>query len=147
MPARSPKRALARGQVIHRQQCVRLATTEGSLQLDDRLAAFAIEPLRHLGEQASHALGDEGALVECLRVAVFRGRLARAHRCEVGGKLGLLERAIQHVRVGNDDFSPRFQAHKVGPLVFKARQPCASAGLGALAAADSMPVQLVMSSL
>jgi hypothetical protein len=42
------QRALARGQMIHCQQCVRLATTEGSLQLDDRLAAIAIQPLRHL---------------------------------------------------------------------------------------------------
>lgn len=39
------QRALARGQMIDCQQCVRLATTEGSLQLDNRLAAFAIEPL------------------------------------------------------------------------------------------------------
>ncbi len=31
---------------------------EGSLQLDDRLAALAIESLRHLDEQTAHALGD-----------------------------------------------------------------------------------------
>jgi hypothetical protein len=31
---------------------MRLAATEGGLQLDDRLAAFAVESLRHLCEQS-----------------------------------------------------------------------------------------------
>ena len=78
---------------------------------------------------------------------VFRGRLARAHRGEVSGKLGLLERALQHVRMGNGDFSPRFQAHELGPLVFKAGQLACRLVWVRWTAADSMPVQLVMSSL
>ena len=42
-------RCLALGEVIDRQHGVRLATAEGSLQLNDWLAALAIEPLRYLG--------------------------------------------------------------------------------------------------
>ena len=45
------QRAFARGQVIDGQHRVRLAAAEGGLELDDRLAALAVEPLRHLGEQ------------------------------------------------------------------------------------------------
>ena len=45
------QRALPRGEVIDGQHGVRLAAAEGRLELDDRLAALAVEPLRHLGEQ------------------------------------------------------------------------------------------------
>lgn len=45
----------------------------------------AIETLRGLSEQASHSLGDEGALVERFRITAFWSRLARASRCEVRG--------------------------------------------------------------
>ena len=141
------QRALARGQVIDRQHGVRLAAAEGGLQLDDRLAALAVEPLRHLGEQQAHALGDEGALEKCRGVLVFRGRLAGAHGGDVGGKLGLLERAFQHVGMGNDDFSPRFHGSCSSSSSHSKSAALRSVGFGALLAADSMPVQLVMSSL
>jgi hypothetical protein len=80
--------------MIDRQQRVRLATTECGLQLDDGLTAFAIETLRHLSEQTSHALSNKGAFVESLGIPVFGGRLTGPYRREVGGKLGLLECAI-----------------------------------------------------
>ena len=35
---------------------VRLAATEGCLQLNDRLATLAIKPLRNLSEKPAHAL-------------------------------------------------------------------------------------------
>ena len=78
-PNEVAQRTPARGQVIHREQRVRLAATKSGLQLDDGLAAPAIEALRDLGKQSAHALGNEGAFVECLRVAVLRRRLTRAH--------------------------------------------------------------------
>lgn len=140
------QRTFARGQVIHREQRVRLAASEGGLQLNNRLAALAIESLRHLGEQSPHALSDKGTLEKRLRVAILRGRLAGAHGGNVGGELRLLERAIEHVRMGHDDFTPGFQAHSNCSIGSK-RVPCAGPDFGALAAADSMPVQLVMSSL
>ena len=107
------ERTFAGGEMIHREQGVGLAATEGGLELDDRLAALAVETLGNLGEQPPHALGDEGALVEGLGVPVFRGGLAGAHGGEVGGELGLLECAVQHIRVRDDDFSPGFEAHKL----------------------------------
>ena len=50
--------------MIDRQHGVRFAAAEGSLELDDGLAASAIEPLGDLGQQEAHAFGDEGALEE-----------------------------------------------------------------------------------
>ncbi len=94
MPASRRDGALARGQVIDRQHRVRLAAAEGGLELNDRLAALAVQPLRDLRQQQAHALGDEGALKEGDGVLVFRRRLARLHRRDVGSELGLLERAL-----------------------------------------------------
>ena len=68
--------ALARCQMIHRQHRMRLATTKGRLQLDDRLPAFTIKPLRYLSQQAPHPFRDESAFVKRLRVSVFHGCLA-----------------------------------------------------------------------
>ena len=45
------ERTLAVRQVIDGQHRVGFAAAEGSLQLDDWLTTFAIEPLCHLGKQ------------------------------------------------------------------------------------------------
>jgi hypothetical protein len=105
--------------MIHRQHRVCLASTEGRLQLDNRLATLAVEALGYLREQTPHAFGDEGSLVECLRVAVFLRCLARAHRRKVGSKFRLLECAAEHIRMRDDDFSPGFQTHMIFKLKFR----------------------------
>ena len=110
-PCQLSQCTFARGQMIHRQHRVCLAATEGRLQLDDRFATLAVEALGHLCEQAPHAFGYEGSLVECLRISVFLRCPARAHRREVGGKFRLLECAAEHIRMRDDDFSPGFQIH------------------------------------
>ena len=121
MPARSPSGTLRECQVIDGQHRVRLAAAEGRLQLDDWLAAFAVEPLRHLDEQHAHALGDEGALEERLRVTVFRRRLARVHGGDVGSKLGLLERAFSTSGWGTTISRQGFRLMTSVPLAFKER--------------------------
>ena len=103
--------------MIHRQHRVGLAAAKGRLQLDDRFATLAVEPLRHLGEQLAHTFSNEGAFIKRLRVAVFWRRLARPHGGQVSCKFGLLERAIQHVAVRNDDFTPWLQAHSDIPII------------------------------
>jgi hypothetical protein len=58
-----------------------------------------------------HAFGDEGALKEQRRILVFRCRRAIMNARKVGGELGLLERAFEHVFVGDGDFTPWFETH------------------------------------
>ena len=105
---------------------------------------WPLKPLGDLREQQPHALGDEGALEERLRVLVLGRCLARVHGGDVRGELGLLERAFQHVAMRNSDFSPRF--HDGSSHNSSNRVRCCGV-VGTLTAADSMPVQLVMSSL
>lgn len=90
-----------------RKQRVRLATAEGGLDLDDWFAALAGQSLGHLGEQECHALGDEAAIEEERGVLVDVGRLAGPDRGDVGGELRLLERALEHIGVGDRDFTSR----------------------------------------
>ena len=99
--------AAAGGEVVDGEQGVGLAAAEGGLQLDHRLAARAVQALRHLDEQQAHALGDEGALEEGGGVLVLARRLAGAHGGDVGGELRLQEGAFEHVGMGNGDLSPR----------------------------------------
>lgn len=104
-------RHLAFGQVIHSQHRVRLAATEGGLQLDHRIATAPGQAMHHRIQQQAHAFGDEGALEEQRRVLVLGGRRAQMHTRQVGRELGLLEGALEHVLVWNGDFAPRLQTH------------------------------------
>ena len=104
-------RALAAGQVVHRQQRVRFAATKGRLQLNDRIATPPRKPLGHALQQQAHALGDEGAGKKLLRVLVLLRRGAGVDLRNIGSKFALLERAFQHVFVGVGDFAPRFNGH------------------------------------
>ena len=108
-----PERTLPGRKVIHRKHGVRLAATEGRLQLNHRFPTLPVQAQGHLRQKPTHPLRNEGPLVKGLRIAVFHRRLAGSHRRQVGRKFRLLERAVQHVHVGHDDFSPGFQAHDV----------------------------------
>jgi hypothetical protein len=90
-----------------------LAAAERGLELDNRLASLAVKPLRHLYEQEPHALGDKGPLEKRGGVLVFMGCLARSDSRDVSRKLGLLERAFEHVGMRDGDFAPRFQVHRI----------------------------------
>jgi len=63
-----------------------------------------------------------------------------------GSELRLLERPVQHVWMRDDDFTPGFELIVMARFKFKS-VPARGPDFGALAAADSMPVQLVISSL
>ena len=102
------ERALASGQVIDRQHGMRLATAEGCLKLDNRVAALAVQPPRHGGKQQAHAFRDERALKKSCGVLVFRRCLAGVHGGDVRSELRLKERAFEHVGMGNGYFAPRF---------------------------------------
>jgi hypothetical protein len=104
-------RHLALGQVIDRKHRVRLAATERGLQLDDRVAALARQALDHRVEQQAHALGDEGALEEQLRVLVLGVAVPAMNPRQVGRELRLLERALEHILVRYGDFTPRLERH------------------------------------
>ena len=104
-------RCLALGEVIDRQHGVRLATAEGGLQLDHRVAAPARQALDHRIQQQPHAFSDEGALEEQRRVLVFRVGRACMHARQVGGEFGLLELAFPHIQVRFRDFAPGFNSH------------------------------------
>ena len=80
--------------------------------MNDRLASVPIEPLRHLNEQQTHTLCDEGALEERGSVLIFARGLASTDGRDIGGKLRLLECAFEHIGMRNNDLSPRFQAHR-----------------------------------
>ena len=107
MPSRSESGALPRRQVIDGQHGVRLAAAERGLQLDDRLAALAAQPLGDLREQQPHAFGDEGPLEERGRVLVLGSRLAGADGGDVGRELRLLECALQARPGGGQRFLAR----------------------------------------
>ena len=106
-------RALAAGQVVHRQQRMGLATTKGRLQLNHGVAAPARQPLGHTLQQQAHALGDEGAGKKLLGVLVLRLRRACMHLRDVSREFALLEGAFQHVLVGVGDFAPGLDCHEV----------------------------------
>ena len=98
---------------------MRLSPSERRLQLDDRLAAFLVEPLRDLRQETPQSLGDIRALEEGLGVTVFGRRLACTNGGEVSSELGLLERAGQHVLVWRDNLPPGLEAHGRGSSAIK----------------------------
>ena len=128
-------------QMEHREERVRLTAAEGRLELDDRLAALAGQPLGHLGKQERHAFGDVRAVEEECGILVDVGRLARTDGRDVGGELRLLERAFEHVGVGNRDFTPGFHRSFLQP---SKSSRCSSPPVPA---ARSMPLQPVTISL
>lgn len=87
---------------------VRLAAAESGLELNDRVAALAVETAGNGCEQQAHSLGNERALEKCRRVLIFPRGLAGVNRGDVRGELGLLKRAFKHVRVRHSNFSPGF---------------------------------------
>ena len=109
MPASRWPGCLAAGQVIDRQHGVGLAAAEGGLQLDDRLAALPAE--------APHHRVSSRRMPSVMKVrwknsagSWYSAGPCRVHRGDVGGELGLLEGALQHVGVGDGDLSPGFHA-------------------------------------
>ena len=78
-------------------------------------------------------------------ILVLAACLAGVHGGDVGGELGLLEGPFQHVRVGNGDFSPGL--HEASALIGPKRVRLLSVLATLTAAADSMPLQLVIISL
>src|SRR5262249_7429614 len=95
------------------QHGVGLAATEGRLELDNGLTTLPCEPLGYLGKEKVHSFRDKGAVVEGNGILVLAARLARIDGRDVGGELGLLERAFQNILVGNGDLSPRFHGHSL----------------------------------
>ena len=92
--------------MIHGQHRVRLATTESGLKLNDGFSTLPYESLRDLRQKKAHSFGDEGALIERAGVLVLPASPARVHRRNVGGELRLLKGTLQHVAMGNSNFSP-----------------------------------------
>ena len=97
-------------EVVEGEHGVRLAAAEVGLQLDDGLAALAIQAQQSICQQASQTLGQVGAAEELGRVAVFGGTLAEMDLPEVGGEFGLLVVAAGDVGVGVDYVAPGGQA-------------------------------------
>ena len=97
-------------QVVERQHRVGLAAAEVGLQLDDRIAAGAREPLHGADQQARQPGGEKGAAEEFGRVAVFRSGPAATHLRQIGSELGDRITACGHVRVRRDDLAPRLQS-------------------------------------
>ena len=108
--ARQAGQGLAGAEVVERQHRVGLAATEVGLQLDHRFTALAVEALEGDAQQVAQAGGDEGAAVELAGIGVLRAADATAHLVEVGGELGLLVLAGDHIRVGGDHIAPGHQA-------------------------------------
>ena len=96
-------------EVEQREHRVGLAAAEVGLQLHDRVAAPAGEPLHRADEHLREALGQIGAPEELDGVAVLIGPLAEVHLPEVGGELGLLVATAGHVLVRCDHLAPRLQ--------------------------------------
>ncbi|GJH23037.1 hypothetical protein CBA19CS42_00995 [Caballeronia novacaledonica] len=90
---------------------MRLAAAERGLQLDDRIAAFAAQPLDDGFEQEAHAFGDEGALEEERGALIFGRGCAVVNTRQVRREFGLLEHVLPNVLVRNGDFTPGFQVH------------------------------------
>lgn len=108
--------AFSRSKVIDGEHGMRLAAAESGLKLNDRVAALAVETAGNGCEQQAHSLGDERSFEKRHRVLIFPRGLAGVNRGDVRGELGLLERAFEHVRVGNGNFSPRFHDISGGRL-------------------------------
>ena len=96
--------------MVDAEHRVGLAATEVGLQLDHRLTTETVEALQGDAQQVFEALSDEGAPEELDRVGVFGAADAAMHQIEIGGELGLLVTAVDHVRVGSDHIPPRDQA-------------------------------------
>ena len=96
--------------VVERQHRVRLAAAEVGLQLNDRIAGLARQPLRRALQQPAQAVRQIGPAEELPRIAVLVGRAAVVHLGEVGGELGLLELAGRDVLVRFHHVPPRQQA-------------------------------------
>ena len=100
--------ALPGGEVPDGEHRMRLAAAKGCLELDDRLATFAGKTIGNLREQQLHPCGDVGAVEERSSILVDIRGLACADSRDVGGKLGLLKRPLENVRVRDRDFTPGF---------------------------------------
>ena len=104
------RRRRPREQVVERQQRVRLATAEVSLQIDDRHAALAGHALNRLAKQQGEALGEEGAAEELGRLPVLVNAAALVDLVQIGSELGLDVPATGHVGVRPHDLAPRVGA-------------------------------------
>ena len=104
------------GDVVEREQGVRLAAAEVGLQVDDRIAAVAVEAFDRLGQQLAQALSDEGAAEELGRVLILARGSALVHLVQVGGELGLLVAAAGDVAVRPHHVAPRLEAFGRGRL-------------------------------
>jgi hypothetical protein len=62
--------------VKERQHRVGLAAAEVGLELDDRVATRARQPLHGAGQEPPQAVGEVGAAEELHRIAVFVGPFA-----------------------------------------------------------------------
>ena len=103
-----------------------LAAAEVGLQLHDRVAAPAGQPLRGAGQQPAQAFGQVGAAEKLHRVAVLGGSLANVDLPQVGGELGLLVTSAGDVMVWGHHLPPRLEprrrnaggraAHDAAPL-------------------------------
>jgi hypothetical protein len=113
--------------MVDREHRVRLAAAESCLKLDDRLAALADQPLRHLREQEPHTLGYEGAVKKRNRVLVLGRGLSRMNRRDICRELGLLERSFQNVAVRDSNFSPGL--HRLFSLIVKTAPPVSAVAL------------------
>ena len=109
-------RRRAAGDVVEREQRVRLAAAEVGLQVDDRVAAAAVQAFDGLREQLAQAGGDEGAAEELGRVLVLARRPALVDLVQVGGELGLLVAAAGDVGVRPHHVAPRLEALGRGRL-------------------------------
>ena len=94
--------------MVDSQKRVGLAATKSSLQLNNRVAPLARQPLDDGVEQEAHAFGNECPLEEEGCVLIFRRRYALMHLRNVGCEFGLLEGALQDIFVRDGDFAPRF---------------------------------------
>ena len=100
-----------RGEVPHREHGVRLAATEGGLQIDNgRSARVSRESASCPDEQVPQPFGEIGALEKCDGICVFGIlpiSLTASHIVQVGCELSRLEAAGGDIRVGLEHITPR----------------------------------------
>ncbi len=87
--------------VVHGDERVGLAATEGGLHLDDRIATLSVQALFHHGQQVRQALGGIRLLEEALGVLIFVRRATLEHFPQVRGEHIHGQTAFQDVIVRN----------------------------------------------
>lgn len=93
--------------MVQRNQAVGFAAAKAGSGLDDGVAALAVAAADSRNQQIADAAGNVSAAEKLQRVAVHRRGGAVINLLQVGGKVGLPERPLGHIRLGRHRLMPR----------------------------------------